>query len=358
MNVVVACGGTGGHVFPGLTTARALRARGHAVTVWLSGRAVEDAALPAWDGPVWRTGARPLRPTAFPAIFASVVRCVRHLRRERPDRMLAMGSYASLPPTVAAWLCGVPVVLHEANAVPGQAVDWLSRLARVTAVSFPGTEAALPGRRVVLTGLPVRRELAASRRPERKMPGFTVLVTGGSQGAHAVNELSCDALCRLATDGVPELRVIHQSGAADAAGLRARYAATGVDASVASFIRDMGAAYADADVAVCRAGAVTCAELCLCGVPAVLIPLPGAVRDHQRLNAAVLAQSGGAVLAGQGDLTADKLADILRGLAGDRPRLAAMAEALRRLAVPDADDQLADCVMGAWSAPEKLIAGA
>jgi len=343
MKIVVACGGTGGHVFPGLATARALRARGHEVTVWLSGRAVEDEALPAWDGPVWRTGARPLRAAAAPAVAASVVRCLRQLRRLRPGRMLAMGSYASLPPALAAWLLGVSVVLHEANAVPGQAVAWLSRLARLTAVSFPGAAAAFPGRRTVLTGLPVRRELAAAALRQARAPGFTVLVTGGSQGAHAVNEVACGALCRLAAD-LPGLRVVHQSGPADADAVRARYAAAGVAAEVTPFIRDMGAAYGASDVAVCRAGAVTCAELCLCGLPAVLIPLPGAARDHQRLNAEALAGSGGAVMARQADLDAGRLAGMLREVAGDPGRRAAMAAALRKLAVPDADDRLAEQV--------------
>lgn len=343
MKIIVACGGTGGHVFPGLATARALRQRGHEVTVWLSGRSVEEAALPAWDGPVWRTGARPLCAAAVPAILASVIRCARRLRHEQPDRLLAMGSYASLPPAVAARLCGVPLVLHEANAVPGKAVDWLSRLARVTAASFPDMESALPGRRVVLTGLPVRRELAAAKRAAGEEAGFTVFVTGGSQGAHAVNELSRDALCALRAD-VPQLRVIHQSGVADAAALQARYTAAGVSAEVMPFIRDMGAAYAAADVVVCRAGAVTCAELCLCGVPAILIPLPSAIRDHQRLNAATLVAAGGALLLAQQEATATSLADTLRELASDAPRRQTMAEALRRLAVPDADIRLAELV--------------
>ena len=346
LKIIVACGGTGGHVFPGLATARALRDRGHDVTVWLSGRAVEDNALPAWDGPVWRTGARPLRPATVPALLASVWRCRRCLRRERPDRMLAMGSYASVPPALAARLCRLPLVLHEANAVPGKAVDWLSRLARVTAASFPGLENSLPGRRVVLTGLPVRRELAAAGRAGGGGEDFTVFVTGGSQGAHAVNEASRDALCVLAA-GVPRLRVIHQSGAADAASLRARYAAAGVAAEVAPFIRDMGAAYAAADVVVCRAGAVTCAELCLCGVPAILIPLPGAIRDHQRLNAAALADAGGALLVDQRQATPAFLAETLRALAADPQRRRTMADAMRRLAAPDADIRLAELVEGA-----------
>lgn len=343
MKIIVACGGTGGHVFPGLATARALRERGYEVTVWLSGRAVEDTALPAWDGSVWRTGARPLRLATAPAMGASVCRCLRQLRHVRPDRVLAMGSYASLPPVVAAWLCRIPVVLHEANAVPGQAVDWLSRLSRVTAVSFPGTEASLPGRRVVLTGLPVRRELAAVKRPEGCETRFTVFVTGGSQGAHAVNDMSCDALCALAAD-MPHLRVIHQSGVADVETLRARYAAAGVSAEVMSFIQDMGRAYAAADMVVCRAGAVTCAELCLCGVPAILIPLPSAIRDHQRLNAAALVAAGGALLVEQQGTTAAALTKMLCDLEAKPQQRETMAAALRQLAVADADARLADLV--------------
>lgn len=344
MKIVVACGGTGGHVFPGLTTARTLRKRGHNVTVWLSGRGVEESTLSAWDGPVWRTGAQQLRAKAFFAIVAAVWRCWRKMRRERPQCLLAMGSYASLPPVLAARMCGVPVVLHEANAVAGKATAFLARYAKAVAISFPGSEVSAAARRVVHTGLPVRAELAEAR--ERKRGDgehFTVFVTGGSQGAHAVNELCCAAFCLLAAE-MPQLRVLHQSGAADVPALRERYAAAGVVAEVVPFVKEMGAAYAAADVVVCRAGAVTCAELCLCGVAAILIPLPSAVRDHQRLNAASLVASGGAVMIEQATATAEGLAAELRRLAADSKLLQEMGTALSKVTTAGADERLAALV--------------
>lgn len=345
LRIIVACGGTGGHVFPGLATAYALRHHGHDVTVWLSGRAVENDTLHGWNGAVFRTGARPLSLATLPAFAAALWRVWQHLRKDRPDRLLAMGSYSSLPPVLAARALGVPIILHEANAVPGKAVDYLSRLATVTAVSFPGTERFLPGRRVVLTGLPVRVELAhASRLEGFDGHGFTVLVTGGSQGAHGVNELACDALCALRTAGMDDLHVIHQSGAADEVGLRTRYAAAGVDASVMSFLREMGRAYATADLAICRAGAATCAELCLCGVPALLIPLPTAVRDHQRLNAEAMVRAGGADLCNQVDVTPASLAEAVRGLRVDTARRTRMRTSQLSLAAPGAAAKLADVV--------------
>jgi UDP-N-acetylglucosamine--N-acetylmuramyl-(pentapeptide) pyrophosphoryl-undecaprenol N-acetylglucosamine transferase len=293
-----------------------------------------------------------LRLSTVPAFVAALWRVWRRLRADRPDRLLAMGSYSSLPPVLAARLQGVPVVLHEANAVPGKAVDRLSRWATVTAVSFPGTERFLPGRRVVLTGLPVRVELAGAPRLDGfDGRGFTVLVTGGSQGAHRVNELACDAFCSLRKAGMDDLHVIHQSGAVDEAGLRARYAAAGVDARVTAFLREMGQAYASADVAVCRAGAATCAELCLCGVPALLIPLPTAVRDHQRLNAEAMVRAGGADLRNQVDLTVDALADYIRGLRADAPRRARMRASQLSLAAPGAAVKLAEVVEAPGAQP-------
>jgi UDP-N-acetylglucosamine--N-acetylmuramyl-(pentapeptide) pyrophosphoryl-undecaprenol N-acetylglucosamine transferase len=345
LHIVVACGGTGGHVFPGLATARELRQRGHEVDIWLSGRAIENDTLAGWTGVVFRTGARPLSLATVPAFATALWRGWRRLRAERPDRLLAMGSYASIPPVLAARARHIPIILHEANAVPGKAVDRLSRLATATAVSFPGTERFLPRRRVVMTGLPVRVELAGAPRLDGfDGRGFTVLVTGGSQGAHRVNELTCEAFCALRAAGMDDLRVIHQSGAADEAVLRARYAAAGVDARVTAFLREMGQAYASADLAICRAGAATCAELCLCGVPALLIPLPTAVRDHQRLNAEAMVRAGGAELRLQADLTAAALAETIRGLRADAAGRARMRASQLTLAAPGAAARLADLV--------------
>lgn len=347
LNILISCGGTGGHVFPGMATGLVLKQRGHRATLGLSGqRRVENETLHGWDGPVFRTGARPLGITTLPAFIATLWRVWQHLRRERPDVVLAMGCYASVAPVLAARLLGIPVVLHEANAVPGKAVAFLSRFARVTALSFATSAPYLPGRRTICTGMPVRTTLAGQS-PLGERNVFTVLVTGGSLGAHAVNELTCAALIQLHARGVP-MRVIHQCGPADEPALRSRYAAAGVDAQVHAFLREMGRAYASADLAICRAGAATCFELCLCGVPAILIPLPTAVRDHQRLNAEALVQSGGALLRSQAEVTPALLAADLEALRADAARRAAMRRALLRLAAPDAADRLAEVVLDAF----------
>jgi UDP-N-acetylglucosamine--N-acetylmuramyl-(pentapeptide) pyrophosphoryl-undecaprenol N-acetylglucosamine transferase len=360
LHILIACGGTGGHVFPGLATGQVLQQRGHAPALWVTGRSVETDVLRSWSGPVFRTGAQPLGLKTLPAFAATLWRVWRQMRRARPDVVLAMGCYSSVPPVLVARLLGIPVVLHEANAVPGKAVTFLSRLARVTALSFAAAARHLPGRRTVVTGMPIRTNLAgqlpledfASGTPAlpnskngegQQQPDFTVLVTGGSLGAHAVNELVCEALLLLHRRGVP-VRAIHQCGPADEASLRQRYAAAGAPVEAHAFLREMGRAYASAGLAICRAGAATCFELCLCGVPAILIPLPTAVRDHQRLNAEAMVQSGGALLRVQPGLTPAMLAADIEAIRSDPARRAAMRQALLKLAAPDAAEKLADLI--------------
>jgi UDP-N-acetylglucosamine--N-acetylmuramyl-(pentapeptide) pyrophosphoryl-undecaprenol N-acetylglucosamine transferase len=367
LTILIACGGTGGHVFPGLATGQVLQQRGHHVELWVTGRSVEDSVLQSWSGPVFRTGARPLGLRTLPAFLATLWRVWRRMRRMRPDVVLAMGCYSSVPPVLAARLLGIPVVLHEANAVPGKAVAFLSRRARVTALSFSASARYLPGRNTIFTGMPVRTALAgqppldgyksaspssvsatAGRgpRPPAAATEFTVLITGGSLGAHAVNELACQALLELHRRGAG-VRAIHQCGPQDEAGLRQRYAAAGADVQTHAFLREMGRAYASADLAVCRAGAATCAELCLCGVPAILIPLPTAVRNHQRLNAEAMVQSGGALLRVQAELTPATLAADIDAIRSDPERRSRMRQALQSLAAPDAAAKLAELVEGA-----------
>lgn len=345
---IVACGGTGGHTFPGVAVARELRARGHEVTVWSSGRAVEASVLKGWDGETFATGARPLGvKTAFANLFA-FLRCRREMKKRAPDALLAMGSYSSLPPVAAAAARHVPVVLHEANAVPGRAVEFLSRFARKVAVSFPGTASCLKGHETVVTGLPVRAEIAGGARFAEVPDGaFCVFVTGGSQGAHRVNELASQALVLAAmtlardTPGKP-LFVLHQTGVADEEEVRKRYAAAGVPARVTAFEQEMGRAFATADLVIARAGASTCFELALAGKPAFFIPLPSAVRNHQHLNAQAFVRAGAADEGFQDALTPRALANyILHRVAhpDDRTRKAA---AMRAAAVPDAAARVAD----------------
>ncbi len=354
LSIAVACGGTGGHIFPGMATAAEMRRRGHRITLWLAGRDIENRTLKDWGGPVFRTGARPLRPATLPSLLGSLWRAGREMRRERPDVILAMGSYASLPPVVSARLLGIPVVLHEANVVPGKAVAALSRLAAVTAISCPESAPYLPHARLAETGLPVRKELAG-RSPMagfERQNGFTVLITGGSQGAHALNVICAAGMIESAQSRrIPGLRIIHQTGAADEKIVRDLYRQAGVEALVTPFLADMGGAYAAADLAICRAGAATCAELCLCGLPALLVPLPTAVRDHQHANAQRLARVGGADVCRQQELTPEGLAQqVLESFQNPRRR-EAMRAALRSLALPDADRQLANLVERAATGP-------
>jgi len=353
MKVVVACGGTGGHAFPGLAVAEELRARGHDVTVWDSGRDIESSVMRNWRGPVFSTGARQLSARNVLSILRSVLRCRREMRRARPDVLLAMGSYSSLPPVLAAKSRKVPVVLHEANTVPGRAVEFLSRFARKVAVSFDATAKHLPGCETARTGLPVRADIASGTRfgfiPEGS---FVVFVTGGSQGAHMVNCLASEALAMMKSElekrgsGRP-LYVIHQTGAADEGPVMATYAHVSLPSRVHAFEREMANAFASADVVIARAGASTCFELAACGKPAMLIPLPSAMRNHQHFNADAFVAKGAADEGVQAQLTAKQLCRYLLDRYDHPEKLARMAERMRALAAPDAAAKVADLVEAA-----------
>lgn len=347
MEVAIACGGTGGHVFPGLAVAEALRDRGHGVTLWLSGRGVEPLSAAAWNGPI-----ETVRAAGFPSgfslrslgVIARLVAAVRHCKRRmtarRPDIVLAMGSYASIGPGFAAKALGIPLVLHEANAIPGRAISLLSRSAAVTALTFEQAAAYLPGRRTVVTGFPLRRKLDGAFGPGVLDPErFTVLIMGGSQGAHALNVAGAAAVCRLHARKVP-IQAVHLAGTDNEASVRERYRATGAPALVFGFLDDMGAAYSAADLAIARAGAATCAELAATGTPALLVPLPTAARDHQSANAEAMAGGGGADRLDQECLTAARLADYIDGCRTDRGKLDCMRQALLGTARKDAVEEL------------------
>ena len=344
--IIVACGGTGGHAFPGLATAEVLRSRGHEVTVWNSGRTIEKTIMSSWDGPIFATGAKRLSVANLPANAAAVFRCRRAIRAAAPDALLAMGSYTSLPPVVAAWTKRIPVVLHEANAVVGKAVSFLTRFAKKTAVSFERTLAEIPRGKGVFTGLPLRTKMPQGRRfPDVPDGAFCVFVTGGSQGAHRVNELASDALVRLNSLLAPRpLFVIHQTGRADEEAVIGKYYGAGMKFRVRAFEYEMADAYASADIVVARAGASTCFELARAGKPAFFIPLPAAVRDHQHLNAQAFVEAGAAAEGFQDDLTPKALANWMMALSGDAARMAKMREAMIRCSAPDAAGRLADLV--------------
>ena len=352
MKIVVACGGTGGHAFPGLAVAEELVRRGHEVVVWDSGRAIETSVMKRWEGPTFSTGARQLSVRNALANVLAIVRCRKEMRRTKPGALLAMGSYSSLPPVMAARLCGVRVCLHEANTVPGKAVEFLSRFADAVAISFERTERHLPNVRTVLTGLPVRAEIANGRRFDFIPPeAFVVFVTGGSQGAHAVNMLAKDALVMMRHElekrgSERPLYVIHQTGAADEGEVQAAYAGASLPARVHAFESEMADAFASADIVVARAGASTCFELAQCGKPALLIPLPTAMRNHQHFNADSFAAKGAADEGSQAELSARQLCRYLLEKFDNPDHLRRMAARMRELASPHAAELVADLVEG------------
>lgn len=339
---VVACGGTGGHVFPGIAVAQVLKAHGHEVEVWLSGRDIEKSSAHGWDGVTFRSGVKQLSVKNIPNVVASLFKCRARIRKFKPHALLAMGSYASLPPVLAAKMSGIPVVLHEANTVPGKAVDTLSRFADTVAISFNESAKHLTGRNTVFTGLPVRDELVLCE-PFNDLPDgkFKVFVTGGSQGAHRVNELVSQAFALLEKEHPGRAMLIHQCGRADEERLKTFYRENGVDAQVFAFIEEMGSAYASADLVIARAGASTCFELALLGKPTLLIPLPTAIRDHQHENAQALVAAGGADEAIQKELTGRSLMRYLLGKMNNPAVLHKMSLAMKSFAVPDAAERVA-----------------
>jgi len=342
-SIIVACGGTGGHVFPGLAVAHELKNRGHSVEVWFSGRPIETAAHKGWDGPTFSTGVRQLSLRNIPNLARSFFKCLHAMKMRKPDVVLAMGSYSSLSPVLAARLCGVPIVLHEANAVPGKAVEVLSHFAHTVATSFDETAEWLPGRQVVKTGLPVRESLADQPRFAEVPEGiFTLFITGGSQGAHRINELTAQAMCLLKQDGINDFFVIHQTGAADEAKIRDLYEKNSVPSLVSAFITDMGRAYATADLVISRAGASTCFELCLVAKPALLIPLPSAIRNHQHVNATTLVKCGGADEGIQRELTGRSINRYILNKKKSPDVLKRMSDALKAIAVKGAAGRVAD----------------
>jgi UDP-N-acetylglucosamine--N-acetylmuramyl-(pentapeptide) pyrophosphoryl-undecaprenol N-acetylglucosamine transferase len=339
MRMIVAGGGTGGHLFPGLAVAEATAAGGDAVLFVGSDSGIEARIVPTTRFPFRPIAIRGLRGRGWRGALdlvvrlpAAVVRAARIVAEFRADVVLGVGGYASFPVVVAAWLRGVPAVLTEQNARPGWTNRLLAHLAKRVCTTFPESAAYFPRGKSVQTGNPVR-PLSAASAAERK--GFTLLVFGGSQGAHRINQALHEAAGVLAA-AIPDLRILHQTGARDEAWLRERYSDLGVTAEVSAFIDDMGAAYAAADLVVCRAGATTVAELTTLGLPAVLVPYPFAADDHQRANAAILAERGAAVLVLDRELDGGRLASVVTELAADRQRLGHMAEEAKRLGVPQA----------------------
>ena len=360
--LMVMAGGTGGHVYPALAVADVLRARGWEV-FWLGTRAgLEARVVPAagidmvWVSMGGVRGKGVLKKLLLPlTLLVAFWQSLRAILQHRPDVVLGMGGYTAFPGGMMASLLNKPLVIHEQNSVGGLTNRVLACLADRVLMAFPGVfthphDKPIPCRRVATewVGNPVRSDIVAlaneqrtgimAATPAAHTGPLRLLVVGGSLGAQALNERVPQALALLPADKRPQ--VVHQSGRQHLDVLRANYAAAGVEADVRDYIEDMAAAYRDCDFAICRAGAMTVAELACAGVPAVLVPFPFAVDDHQTGNAEFLSDAGAAWLIQQKDLSAEKLAALIDGL--DRTKLGGMADKARALAKPDATTRVAD----------------
>lgn len=350
MNIVLTTGGTGGHIFPALAVAEALRdLEPTAAVVFVGGtygpeaRMAHGAGIPFVGLPVRGVVGRGLRGMVGAARLAvSTLAAVPLLRSLKPAVVVGFGGYAGFPAVAAARLLGIPCGIHEQNSIPGAANRWLARHVDRVWTSFPDMTAPhFTGPKARCTGNAVRRAVCAVAGASRPV-GRHLLVVGGSQGARALNDLMLASLPRLRAEGI---RVWHQTGAEDFSRVQAAYAAAYPEARVEPFIEAMAEAYAFADVVLCRAGATTIAELTAAGKPSILVPFPYATHDHQTKNAQALAARGAAVVVPQSVLPTVDVVRMLADLFAAPERLAAMARAAAALGRPGAARELAQDIL-------------
>ncbi|MGK0498620.1 MAG: UDP-N-acetylglucosamine--N-acetylmuramyl-(pentapeptide) pyrophosphoryl-undecaprenol N-acetylglucosamine transferase [Oceanicoccus sp.] len=349
--VLIMAGGTGGHVFPALAAAASLRAKGIDVQ-WLgTRRGIEARLVPAANIDIHFISVSGLRGKGILSItkgllqlFSALWQSLRVVMTMRPICVLGMGGFASGPGGVAAWLTGCPLVIHEQNAVPGTTNKILAKIARKVLLGYPVSLAAKKSRYI---GNPVRGEIAELATPQQRGVGsageLKLLVLGGSLGAKPINDVLPMAIALMVEDERPA--VWHQTGQAHLQVVNDAYLQVKIEAKVEDFIDDMAAAYSWADIVLCRAGALTVAELAAVGAAAILVPLPHAIDDHQTANARWLSEQCAAVLLPQSQLSAASLAQLLERWSADRQGLLAMANTARSMAKTDAAEQVAACCM-------------
>jgi UDP-N-acetylglucosamine--N-acetylmuramyl-(pentapeptide) pyrophosphoryl-undecaprenol N-acetylglucosamine transferase len=351
--VLVMAGGTGGHVFPALAVAQQMRAQGIRVH-WLGTRAgMEARVIPQAGFAIDFINIKGLRGKSVLGWLLAPLRLLIALgqalqvcRRLQPNVVLGMGGFVTGPGGVASWFLRRPLVIHEQNAIPGMTNRWLARLAKRVLQAFPNSFAAQ--RKLYHTGNPVRTSILqiseAAQRYGERTGALRVLIVGGSLGAQALNECVPQALARLDAGLRPQ--VWHQSGRDKLTSTQQAYTAHQLEAKLVEFIDDMDAAYAWADLLICRAGAMTVSEISNVGVASILVPFPHAVDDHQTANAHYLSDAGAAILIQQVELTPQRLADELtRLLNGGRAQLLVMANKALTLARPHAtEDVIRHCL--------------
>ena len=351
--VLIMAGGTGGHVFPALAVAELLRERECRV-VWVgTRRGLEARIVPAQGFAIEWLSVSGLRGKGLLAwllapvhLAIALAQAFSIVRRQKPAVVLGVGGFATGPGGVAAWLLGRPLVIHEQNAIAGLTNRWLARIARLVLEGFPGSFP--PSVRTHCIGNPVRREIAALPAPESRFAVrsgvIRLLIIGGSLGARRLNSSVPRAIALLQRQG-HRFEVWHQAGERGIEEARAEYSLAGVNGRVEAFIEDMAGAYGWADLVICRAGALTVAELAAAGVGALLVPFPSAVDDHQTHNARFLTEAGAAVLISDQDFEPAFAAAELARLTSDRLQLLDMARRARTRAMPHAAESLTRAVL-------------
>ncbi len=358
MNVVIACGGTGGHLFPGLAVAEVLQARGHNALLFISEKEIDTLAV---RDHMDRFRFEKLPSVGMPRIFSramftfsrglgvSLARCRKVYREFKPDAVLGMGGFTSTAPMLAGRVLGVPAFIHESNAIPGKANRLNAHLARSVLLGFAECAERFPPRTPCeVTGTPIRDSLRERPEPRvaRTLFGLTqeglktVLIMGGSQGAHGIN--------RAVQNSLPfwknQLQVIHLTGRDDEQALREAYAQQSVPAYVAAFHHRMQEAYSAADFVVARSGAASLSELAFFGLPSLLIPYPAAAEDHQTLNAKIFTDAGAALALKESEATDETLASRVLEVVNNPEKLAAMGAKSRELSPGDAATRVVETI--------------
>jgi UDP-N-acetylglucosamine--N-acetylmuramyl-(pentapeptide) pyrophosphoryl-undecaprenol N-acetylglucosamine transferase len=364
VRLLVAGGGTGGHVFPGIALAEEVVTRHPQNDVVFVGtaRGLEAAVVPQAGYPFERIEVQGLKGKGLWSVLSglgllprALWRSMALLRAWRPDVVVGVGGYASGPVVLAAWLLRIPAAVQEQNAVAGLTNRVLGLVVKAAFTAFPEAARHFARRKVFQLGHPIRKSLLENyMRPRARHERLTVLVFGGSQGAHRLNMRVVEALPHL-HDLRERLRLVHQTGARDREAVEKGYRAVGFEPEVRDFITDMSSAYAEADLVVCRAGATTLAELTVCKKASVLILFPAAADNHQVLNAKSLVDAGAAVMIEERELTGELLAGEIRAILLDPERRERMERAGARMGSPQAAGEIADvCALLAerrWGSP-------
>jgi UDP-N-acetylglucosamine--N-acetylmuramyl-(pentapeptide) pyrophosphoryl-undecaprenol N-acetylglucosamine transferase len=345
VRLVVTGGGTGGHLFPGIAVAEAIMAERPGSQVLFIGtdRQIDNQVLGQRPFLTAALKCQGLKGKSVGAALAALVqlplalgRALFILRKFAPALVLGVGGYVTGPVVLAARLLGIPTCIHEQNSIPGLANKLLGKFVDRIFLSMPGSERFFPANRAILTGNPVRREILASHEQPEATRAPVLLVMGGSQGAHRLNDLVAAGLCAAKADLPAGFVVIHQTGRLDAESVRARYAAAGIRAEVAPFFSDMAAVYQRAALIVSRAGATSLAEICVLGKPAILVPFPYAADNHQEHNARLVVARGGALMRREAELDGPGLAADILKIINEPATMRRMGEQARTVSFPEA----------------------